>query len=133
MKHIRILALLIIPMMFLSCSRDKNNPGYDYMGEHDMYYTKYYKAYTSNPIFSDSMTNQLPAEGAISRGNMPFPYPGGNIGEKAQNQAKAGLEFTNPIAANEVVLVIKALDEMAQSFGRIGCKMKDKVKTHVVE
>lgn len=104
MKHLRILALLIIPLMFMGCNRTKNNPGYDYMGTHDMYYTKFYKAFTANPVFSDSLTIQLPAEGAISRGNMPFPYPGSNIGEKAQNQAKAGLEYMNPIPVNEMIL-----------------------------
>ena len=85
MKHLGILALLIIPLMLMACNRSNNNTGYDYMGEQDMYYTKFYKAFSPNPILSDSMTNQLPAKGTISRGNMPFPFPGGNIGELAVN------------------------------------------------
>ncbi len=104
MKAIRLITLLLIPLMLLACNRSKDNPGYDYMGEHDMYYTKYYKAYSSNPVFRDSITNQLAAEGAISRGNMPFPYPGSNIGERAQNQVKAGLEYMNPQEVTPEVL-----------------------------
>lgn len=104
MKNIRLFALLLIPLMFVACNRSKDNPGYDYMGSHDMYYTKFYKAYSPNPIFRDSITNQLPAEGAVSRGNMPFPYPGSNIAERAQNQVKAGLEVENPVAVSDKVL-----------------------------
>lgn len=104
MKAIRLITLLLIPLMLLACNRSKDNPGYDYMGDHDMYYTKFYKAYSTNPVFSDSITNQLAAEGAISRGNMPFPYPGSNIGERAQNQIKAGLEYMNPQEVTPEVL-----------------------------
>jgi len=104
MKFIRLFSLLLILLMFLACNRSKNNPGYDYMGKHDMYYTKFYKAFTPNPVFRDSMTNQLPVEGAVARGKMPFPYPGASIAERAANQAKAGLEVRNPLEVNEEVL-----------------------------
>lgn len=104
MKFIRLFSLLLIPLMFLACNRSKNNPGYDYMGEHDMYYTKFYKAYSPNPVLRDSMTNQLPVEGTVARGEMPFPYPGATIAERAANQAKAGLEVTNPLEVNDEVL-----------------------------
>lgn len=104
MKFIRLISLLLIPLMFLACNRSKNNPGYDYMGKHDMYYTKFYKAFTPNPVFRDSITNQLPVEGAVARGKMPFPYPGASIAERAANQAKAGLEVSNPLEVNTEVL-----------------------------
>lgn len=106
MKYMRLLALLIIPLLLMACNRSKNNPGYDYMGYKDMYYTKFYKAYTPNPVFSDSMTNQLPAEGAVARGKMPYPYPGSNIGERALNQVKAGLEVQNPVEVNAEVIAL---------------------------
>ena len=101
MKSIRLLALMIIPIMLLSCNKEKNNPGYAYMGDHDMYYTKYYKAYSPNPIFRDSMTNQLPAPGAVARGHMPFPYPGKTIGDRAMNQALAGQQWVNTLTPNQ--------------------------------
>jgi len=67
------------------------------MGSHDMYYTKFYKAYSPNPVFKDSMTNQLPVEGTVSRGHMPFPFATKTIGDRAVNQTLAGLQLTNPI------------------------------------
>ncbi len=102
MKYSRYLALIVLFFVVLtSCNKDKNNPGYDYMGSHDMYYTKYYKAYSPNPIFKDSMTNQLPVEGTVSRGHMPFPYPTKSIGDRAVNQSLAGLQVSNPIEYND--------------------------------
>ena len=98
-KYFSLIVLFIVVMT--SCNKDKNNPGYDYMGDHDMYYTKYYKAYSPNPVFKDSMTNQLPVKGAVSRGNMPFPYATAGIGDRAVNQTLAGMQLTNPIAYNE--------------------------------
>lgn len=100
MKYMRLIVLVLIPIVFLSCNRNKNNPGYDYMGSHDMYYTKFYKAYSTNPILNDSMTNQLPVEGTVARGKMPFPYPGATIADRAVNQAKAGIELKNPVVSN---------------------------------
>jgi len=104
MKYIRLFVLLLIPLAFMACDRSKDNPGYDYLGKHDMYYTKFYKGYSPNPVFRDSMTNQLPPEGAVARGKIPFPYPGSNIAEKAVNQSKAGKELKNPVGVTPEVL-----------------------------
>ena len=102
MKYSKYISLVILLMVILSsCNKDKNNPGYAYMGEHDMYYTKFYKAYSPNPVFKNKMTNQLPAEGAISRGNLPFSYPTKTIADRAVNQTLAGLQLVNPITAND--------------------------------
>lgn len=102
MKYLKYISSIVLLLVVLtSCNKDKNNPGYDYMGKQDMYYTKYYKAYSPNTVFRDSMTNQLPVVGAISRGNMPFPYPTASIGDRAVNQSLAGLQLTNPMVAND--------------------------------
>ncbi len=101
MKYLRLLVLFLIPLLLISCNKDKDNPGYDYMGYQDMYYTKYYKAYSPNAVFRDSITNQLPAEGAIARGKMPFPIPANSIGERAVGQMQAGAIIMNPLTANE--------------------------------
>lgn len=104
MKYTKFLILSLIPLFFASCNKDKNNPGYAYMGEFDMYYSKPYKAYTPNPVFANGYTNQLPPEGAIARGIMPFPYKGSSIAERAVNQSLAGRELTNPLSVNNQVL-----------------------------
>ncbi len=104
MKYIRLFIFLLFAVVAMSCNRSKDNPGYDYAGKYDMYYTKFYKAYSPNPVFRDGMTNQLPPEGAVARGKTPFPYPGSNIAEKAANQAKSGLELKNPLPVSDEVL-----------------------------
>lgn len=102
MKYTNYIAMAVLFMMVLSsCNKDKNNPGYDYMGEHDMYYTKFYKAYSPNPIFKDSMTNQLPVEGTVPRGHMPFPFATATIADRAVNQTIAGLQLQNPVPSDE--------------------------------
>lgn len=103
MKYSRLLFLFLIPLMFMGCKKDKNHPGYNYMGEHDMYYSKYYKAYSPNPVFKDGITNQLPVEGTVARGKMPFPYKGATIGDRAMNQSLAGMELFNPLSASDEV------------------------------
>jgi len=104
MKITKFLILLMIPLFFASCNKDKNNPGYAYMGEFDMYYSKPYKAYTENPVFADGITNQLPPEGSVARGITPFPYQANTIAERAAYQALAGQEMTNPITVSDEVL-----------------------------
>ncbi len=103
-RLIRLSVLVLMPLLLLSCDKDKNNTGYNYMGSQDMYYSKFYKAYSSNPIFRDSMTNQLPVEGTVARGHMPFPYPGATLAERAANQALAGVNVTNPLKADADIL-----------------------------
>jgi mono/diheme cytochrome c family protein len=106
MKYLRIVILFAIPLMLVSCTQDKNNPGYDYMGSHDMYYTKFYKAYMPNKILANGQTNQLPPEGSVPRGIKPFPYHPKNIGEKVMDQQKAAVELKNPIQPNEQNLAV---------------------------
>lgn len=104
MKYTKLLILLLIPLFFASCNKDKNNPGYAYMGKFDMYYSKYYKAYSPNPVFANGFTNQLPPEGAVARGKMPFPLKGENIGERAVNQSQAGSLILNNVVVNDIIL-----------------------------
>lgn len=104
MKNSNLIVLLLLIIGLTSCDKDKNHPGYDYMGVHDMYYTKFYKGFAPNPLLKDSMTNQWPVKGTVPRGKMPFPYPGATIGERAANQMRAGLELANPIVVDEQVL-----------------------------
>ena len=67
-----ILLILFITLFIVSCDRDKNNPGYDYMP--DMAYSKAYKTYAPNPNFADGKTLQPPVPGTISREAENYPY-----------------------------------------------------------
>ncbi len=101
MKYTRYLSLVVLLFVLASCNKNKNNPGYAYMGKHDMYYTKFYKAYSPNPIFSDSVTNQLPVEGTVSRGNMPFAYATNSVTDRVLNQTLAGNQLVNTVEYSE--------------------------------
>jgi len=65
--------LVILPgLMFCSCDRHRDMPGYDFMP--DMIYSQAYETYTENSVFSDSMTHQVPVYGTMPRGMVAFRY-----------------------------------------------------------
>jgi mono/diheme cytochrome c family protein len=86
-------ALLLLILVLAGCNHHRNDPGYAYMAELDMYYSVPYDAYTPNPVFSDSLTMQVPPEGTIPRGKMPYPYKPKSMDE----QILAGQELVNPV------------------------------------
>jgi len=59
-------------IMFLSCDRHRNMPGWDFMP--DMIYSQAYETFTENPVFSDSITHQLPVYGTIPLDMVAFRY-----------------------------------------------------------
>jgi mono/diheme cytochrome c family protein len=98
MKKISVFFVLSFLMLALSsCVQDKNNPGYAYMGEHDMYYTKFDKAYAPSDVLPNGQVNQPAPAGTVPRGAYYFPYHPKNIAEKVADQNKAGLELQNPV------------------------------------
>jgi len=97
MKNIVLFILLMSLGTLFSCIRDKNHPGYVYMGEHDMYYTKYDKAYAPSNVLPNGQVNQPAPEGTVARGSNYFPYHPENIAEKVVDQEKAGTELINPV------------------------------------
>ena len=70
--NIRAALVLLSCMMVLSCKRDRNIPGYDFMP--DMVYSQAYDAYSENPVFRDSLTNQVPVYGTMPRNQVAFRY-----------------------------------------------------------
>jgi mono/diheme cytochrome c family protein len=69
-------------LLLSSCYKAKNSPGYEYMGEFDMYRSPAYRAYETNPVFDNGLTMQNQVEGTIPHSfdrekminYMPFPY-----------------------------------------------------------
>ena len=86
--------VMMMGLLFAACSHDRNHPGYAYMP--DMYYSEPYDAYSENPVFSDSITNQGPPEGSIPVGYTPYPYKAKSF----EDQQLAGLELINPVEVN---------------------------------
>ena len=93
-------ALVCIVVLMSSCTKDPNSPGVEYMP--DMYRSPSYETYSTNPVFKDSMTAQLPVAGTIGRGEwphtgslinaLPYAYP-----NTLEGYAAAGEELTSPL------------------------------------
>ncbi|RXP56565.1 cytochrome c [Lutibacter sp. HS1-25] len=81
-------------MTLTSCWTDKSKRNYQYMP--DMYKSVGYETYSQNPNFANGMTTQLPAEGSIARGQVPYDYPNTNEGYE-----DAKLNSKNPLEVNE--------------------------------
>lgn len=94
MKNIlKITIALAFIMTLSSCWSDKSKPNYQYMP--DMYHSVGYETYSTNPNYANGMTTQLPAEGTIARGKVPYDYPNTNEGyEDAKLNSKNPLEVT---------------------------------------
>ncbi len=103
MKNSSLILILVsvFALTLSSCVKDKNNPGYAYMGDHDMYFTKYAKAYKPSDVLPNGQVNQPAPEGSVARGATYFPYHPANIVEKVADQEKAGLELVNPVVPNK--------------------------------
>src|SRR5664279_6367557 len=93
----RIIVPMVIITLILSCDRQKNMRGYDYIP--DMVYSQAYDTYSKNPNFKDSITMRVPVNGTVPRGFTPFRYTIDSASRK-----RAGLELVNPFLPTEEVL-----------------------------
>jgi len=100
-KNPLILLLLMVLLVSISCVRERNQPGYAYMADFDMYYSIPYEVYTANPVFTDNLTMRTPVKGTVPRGYMPYPYAPRSVEE----QQLAGLELVNPLEPSKETLL----------------------------
>ncbi|MBN1339895.1 MAG: c-type cytochrome [Bacteroidales bacterium] len=89
----KALAIMMLLAAF-SCRHSENHPGWAYMP--DMAYSEAYETYTENPNFADSITQQMPVEGTVPAGIIPYQYK-----RTFEDQVRAGLDLTNPLDVNE--------------------------------
>jgi len=85
-KSIAVLSLILV---FVSCDRDRNNPGWQYFD--DMAHSPAYETYTPNPNFADGKTMRNPVEGTIPLGYEPYLYE-----KNDTDRVEAGLALVNP-------------------------------------
>jgi len=98
MKNIlKITIALAFIISLTSCWSDKTKRNYQYMP--DMYKSVGYETYSENPNYANGMTTQLPADGTIARGQVPYDYENTNEGYEA-----AKLDSKNPLEVNEANL-----------------------------
>lgn len=94
MKDLNILKIsvlaILLAVLFSSCTRDRNKPGYVYFP--DMAESEAYEYYSENPNFANGITAQAPVAGTIPREMMPYAYPRTFAGQQL-----AGKELTNPV------------------------------------
>ncbi|SNR71183.1 c-type cytochrome [Lutibacter flavus] len=98
MKNIlKITIVLVFLFTLSSCWSDKSKPNYQYMP--DMYKSVGYETYSENPNYANGMTTQLPVDGTIARGKVPYDYENSNEGYEA-----AKLNSKNLLEVNEANL-----------------------------
>ena len=98
MKSIlKISIALAFTLLVSSCWSDKSKPNYQYMP--DMYRSVGYETYSENPNYANGMTSQLPAEGTIARGQVPYDFNNTNEGYDA-----AKVDSKNPLDVNDANL-----------------------------
>jgi len=83
------LSVLALGLSLLSCSQNKKTPGYEYIFS-DMVYSVPYDAFAPNPVTRDKKTLQVPPEGTIPRGFMPYHY-----GDTPDEERRAERELVN--------------------------------------
>ena len=93
-NSLNITMVLALTLMLSSCWSDKSKPNYQYMP--DMYKSVGYETYSVNPYFTNEMTTQLPVEGSIARGQVPYDFDNTNEGYEA-----AKISSANPLEINE--------------------------------
>lgn len=93
----KLLPLAFFVMILLSCDRQPDTRGYDFIP--DMVYSQAYETYSQNPNFPDSVTMRVPAGKTVPRDIIPFRYTIDSI-----SRSKAGKELTNPFSRSDTLL-----------------------------
>ena len=93
-NSLKITMVMALTLLLSSCWADKTKPNYQYMP--DMYKSVGYETYSVNPVFSNAMTSQLPVEGTIARGQVPYDFDNTNEGYE-----DAKINSMNPLELNE--------------------------------
>jgi hypothetical protein len=102
MKNIFNIAVTgLIIVLMISCSKEKpSERSVQYMGDIDMYNPVPYDTYTSNPVFENGITAQLPVEGTIARGSVVYDYPNSEVGYQ---MAKDSLHSPIPVSEERLI------------------------------
>jgi len=87
---IKITILVVVLISFASCQK-KSRPNYEYMP--NMYVSSGYETYQESSAFANGREAQLPAEGSVPRGYLPFDIANTNEGyDLAKTTLKSPLD-----------------------------------------
>lgn len=100
MKRVLVIATVGVAALLTSCNTDKTTPGYTYMD--DMYISPSLETYGTNAQFANGMVAQLPVEGTVPRGYVPYEYANTTEGyEAARTTLEMPAEFATDAAKAE--------------------------------
>ncbi|EKF54866.1 cytochrome c class I [Galbibacter marinus] len=99
--------VLGVAAIVASC-HDKRSPNYQFMP--DMYEPISYETYQESSAFRNGISAQLPVEGTVARGHIPYEYP-----NTLEGYAAAKENLTNPTPAEEIT--DEYLNEGKQLYG----------------
>jgi len=97
LSSVTIACMVGLGLSSFACERNPKMLGFEFLP--DMARSIPYDAFAPNPNTPDGKTLQLPPEGSIPRGILPYHY--GNTPEQA---VRAGLQLKNPIPLTPVSL-----------------------------
>lgn len=80
----RLLKITLILALVVGCSRKSTDKGNEIFP--DMVHSVAAEAFSENAVFKDGKTMQLPAEGSIARGFMPYPYKLDEVSEASSQE-----------------------------------------------
>jgi len=72
-SFVKIISVVVLVVALSSC-QDKTKRQYQYMSDTDMYKAVSYETYAADSVFKNGTSAQLPVEGTIARGNVPYDY-----------------------------------------------------------
>lgn len=85
---------MMILISVASCKKD-SRPNYQYFP--NMYQSVGYEAYSESDAFKNGVEAQLPAEGSIARGHLPFDYANTNDGYQLAKE-----NLVNPLDSTQI-------------------------------
>jgi mono/diheme cytochrome c family protein len=91
MKTVRKIICLLTVAIFIASCHNKKQPNYQYMP--NMYESAGYETYSESNAFKNGKEGQLPVDGTISRGFVPYDYPNTTEGyDLAKANSKSPLD-----------------------------------------
>ncbi|WP_053978110.1 c-type cytochrome [Mangrovimonas xylaniphaga] len=93
---IKITVLSIIAVAFVSCKKD-SRPNYQFMP--NMYESVGYETYSESDAFANGVEAQVPVEGSVARGYLPFDFD-----NTAEGYALAKTNLMSPLDSTQVDL-----------------------------
>ena len=97
----RLFSILLTGLLItalISCGKDRpTERKVQYMGDTDMYDPVPFETYSTNPVFEDGLSAQVPVDGTIARGVTVYEYPDS---EEGYQMAKDSLR--SPLLATDI-------------------------------